>query len=129
MSFLEQLERLEHMHQLIKMRATGTPKEFADKIRVSERTIYELLNIARDLGADIEFNRYYHSYIYQQPMTFHTGFSYSESIKIAGGAGKNFLLQKFRSEWEYISCAFNISRPDKIMPRMPKRVNNVTSRY
>ncbi len=97
MKFFEQLERLEQMHQLIKMRATGAPKEFAQKMGVSESTLYELLNIARELGACIEFSRSRRSYIYRNPMSLQIGFSSLESVQIKGGIRKKLLLRSFRS--------------------------------
>jgi len=98
MKFFEQLQRLEQMHQLIKMRATGAPKEFAHKMGVSESTLYELLNIARELGACIEFNRSRRTYVYRNPMSLQIGFSSLESLQIKGGMGNYLSLQFFRSE-------------------------------
>lgn len=97
MKFFEQLERLEQMHQLIKLHATGTPKEFAQKMGVSERTLYELLNIAKELGACIEFNRYCRSYVYKQPMRLQIGFTALEATQIKGGNRIKLALREYRS--------------------------------
>jgi len=43
MNFLDQLERLKRINQLIKMKATGTPQQLARKLELSERRVYQLI--------------------------------------------------------------------------------------
>ncbi|TLX76137.1 hypothetical protein E9993_07960 [Labilibacter sediminis] len=75
MKLIEQLERLERMDQLIRLKATGTPKGLAQKMRISESTLYELLNTAKELGANIKYCRTHQSYLYVEPVIFQMGYS------------------------------------------------------
>jgi hypothetical protein len=52
------------MDQLIYFKCTGNPTNFADKLEISERSLYNYLMILEDLGAQIQFNRYINSYEY-----------------------------------------------------------------
>lgn len=51
------------MLSFIKRRATGSPAEFADRIGVSESTLFENINDLKDKGADIVYSSAYQSYI------------------------------------------------------------------
>ena len=57
MKFLEQMQLLERIDQLIKLKATGTPAELAARLGVSERTVYNILETLRDLGVAINYNK------------------------------------------------------------------------
>jgi predicted DNA-binding transcriptional regulator YafY len=63
-------DRLDHLNSLIRKRATGTPEELAQKLNVSERTIFEYIEILRSLGADIKYSRDRMSYYYTNDGTF-----------------------------------------------------------
>jgi hypothetical protein len=53
------------IHELIEVELTGSPKEFADKINVSERTIYNYLEFMKvELQAPIVYNGSKKSYCY-----------------------------------------------------------------
>jgi predicted DNA-binding transcriptional regulator YafY len=56
--------RLERIDQLIRLKATGTPRAFASKLELSERCIYNYINLMKDLGAPIRFCRYRNTYYY-----------------------------------------------------------------
>jgi len=64
MSTFKILNRLRQIDQLIKLKATGNPKEFAKKIGVSKRMIFHYLNDLKDLGAEIYFDKGRSSYCY-----------------------------------------------------------------
>ena len=64
MKTLKQLERLRKAHQLIKLESTGTPKEFANQLTISERELYKIINYIKDLGANVYFNRKTSTYYY-----------------------------------------------------------------
>ena len=42
---LEHIDRLKHLHKLLLLRQTGTPKECAQKLKISDRTLREDLQI------------------------------------------------------------------------------------
>ncbi len=49
MKFSEQLNRFLRLDQLIRLKATGTPKELAKKIGVSESALYEYINEMKEM--------------------------------------------------------------------------------
>ena len=53
MSFIEKVQLLERMDQLIRLKSTGTPIELADRLNVSRSTIYEIIECLKSLGAEI----------------------------------------------------------------------------
>jgi predicted DNA-binding transcriptional regulator YafY len=64
MKTLKQLERLRKAHKLIQNGNTGTPKEFANKLYISEREIYRILEYLKEVDAIICFSRNANSYYY-----------------------------------------------------------------
>lgn len=71
---IEILERLRRMDNLIRTKATGTPGEFAEKLKVSERTVYENMYLMKKMGAPIKYNRARGSYVYEEEGQFKIGF-------------------------------------------------------
>ena len=53
------------MDLLIRLRSTGNPNEFADKINISLRSLYDYLRVLRELGAPLVWSVYHNSYIYE----------------------------------------------------------------
>lgn len=70
----EIFQRLVRIDQLIRIKATGTPVELADKLGISERSVYEYLNLMKDLGAPIKFSSYRQSYYYDEEGFFNISF-------------------------------------------------------
>ena len=64
MKTLKQLERLRKAHKLIRTERTGSPKEFANKLYISEREMFRTLDYLRELDACISFSRNACSYYY-----------------------------------------------------------------
>ena len=58
------MERLQKLHRLIVNETTGTPKELATRLRVSERLIFSLLEELKDCEANIEYDRKRKTYFY-----------------------------------------------------------------
>ena len=113
MTFLERIECLKRLHQLIHRRATGAPAQLAIKLEVSESTVYALLTEAKELGALFRYNRTLQSYEYLHQTQFHIGFASLESIKITGGSRLFYPLLYFGVE-QNIYDASETSRPDEI---------------
>ena len=65
---------LSRMDQLIRFRQTGTPEEFANRLGISVRTLYNYMNILRDLGADIQYNMFSTSYEYSSEIRLYIGY-------------------------------------------------------
>lgn len=72
---LKQAERIQRIHELIKRRATGTPKELASRLGISERQLYNLLDLMKELGAPIMYSINLCSYYYEQEVAWSIGFS------------------------------------------------------
>ncbi len=60
--YLSLLLQLDHF---IRTKGTGSPPEFARKMGISERSLYEYLKVLKELGAPIKFSRQDHSYYYE----------------------------------------------------------------
>jgi len=87
MKLLEKLNTLERLDQLIRMKATGTPQDLADRLEISKRNVYNLLNDLRMLGAEISYDSNRQSYQYDEQIyfDFRLVLSDNESVKTKGG--------------------------------------------
>jgi len=77
------------------LKATGTPKELAEKIDVSERLLYDYLNEMKELGAPIYYDKERCCYCYSEEVKFEFGFRIIEQAqldKIKGGEMQLFFL-------------------------------------
>ncbi|QEH40812.1 HTH domain-containing protein [Chitinophaga sp. XS-30] len=70
-------ERLQTIDYLIRIRGTGNPTQLANRLEISERTLYEFLRMMKDLGAPIEYDRYKETYYYGEKGGFNIKFSKS----------------------------------------------------
>lgn len=77
----KQLARIERIDFLIRKRATGSPKELANKLDITDRTLRSLLTQMREMGADIYYDSHKMSYSYKKPYCFFFGFIHEEAIK------------------------------------------------
>ena len=74
MAITSYFERLQWIDQLIRMKATGSPQELADKLGVSKRTIYEYIQALKDLGAPVYYCKASGSYLYKENGRFEINF-------------------------------------------------------
>jgi hypothetical protein len=58
----------------IRQKGTGVPREFARKMGISERSLYEYLKVLKDLGAPIKWSRLDQSYYYAVEGKFYISF-------------------------------------------------------
>ncbi len=86
MKFLDALHRLQRLDRLIRTKATGDIKSLADKLDVSERTAYNLLDNLRDMGAEIEYSHERHSYHYPNGTGLQIKIKLDNGEVIKGGA-------------------------------------------
>ncbi len=70
-SLLHRLIRLDH---LIAHKSTGTPADCANKIGISERSLYDYLKILKEMGAPVRFSRDRRTYYYSEGGHFHISF-------------------------------------------------------
>ena len=95
-------ERLNQINYLIKQKATGCPKEFAQKLGITERAWYKLRDsLIHDLELPIAYCPIKRSYYYTEEGSFEIGFkklSENKKSNISGGnISSNFFAQ----------CTFN----------------------
>lgn len=57
MQLLDTIARVHLIHKLIQRKATGTPDEFAEKLHLKRRQLYNILEEFRDYGASVKYNR------------------------------------------------------------------------
>jgi predicted DNA-binding transcriptional regulator YafY len=69
------LNLLLQLDQFIRQKGTGSPPEFARKMGISERSLYEYLKVLKDLGAPIKWSRQDKSYYYSVEGQFRISFS------------------------------------------------------
>jgi predicted DNA-binding transcriptional regulator YafY len=58
----------------IRQKGTGVPRDFARKLGISERSLYEYLKVLKDLGAPIKWSRHEQSYYYSVEGKFQISF-------------------------------------------------------
>ena len=102
MSLIDRLQHPERMDALIRRKATGNPRQLADRFGVSPRSVANILDELRQLGAEIEYCRYRNSYFYRQPIRFQFNLVVSErdSDKIAGGSKKMWFLISMQNSYQ-----------------------------
>ncbi|NJK97739.1 MAG: hypothetical protein HC905_25045 [Bacteroidales bacterium] len=68
---LKYINRLSQLDRLIKFQCTGTSKDLASKLGISERQLFYYLSDLRELGADIRFNLFKKTYEYVKDYELH----------------------------------------------------------
>lgn len=64
MKNFETIDRIIRIHNLIRLKATGNPDEFASKLNLKRRQLYHILDEFKDYGAIIKYNREKLSFYY-----------------------------------------------------------------
>ncbi len=70
----QQLGLIARMDMLIRMQATGSPKQFASRLGISKTTLYRVLNTMKELEAPIRYDNTIQSFVYAEPVGFEFGF-------------------------------------------------------
>ncbi len=96
----EQINQIEQLDQLIRMQATGSPKQLAGRLGVSEASLFRLLDVMKKLKAPIKYDIYLQSYIYEYQVHFEFGFYAREipsqkAMQINGGYSNIKMLLNF----------------------------------
>ena len=112
MAFLKYIERYQNIDRMMRMENTGSPKEFANKLGISESHLYFCLKELKEYGLPIAYSSYKRSYYYSEAVKLKVDVSIEnmtkeEIIMISGGAIKNdkifnSLLYN-HSGWPYLS--------------------------
>lgn len=108
---LKQKERIERLHQLIRLNATGTPKECAQKLGISERQLYNIIELMKELGAPIIYSMQAGAYQYIYEVDWSFGFTKkldSENMTSIMGSGitlsRNYSTLKFYFGTRLYNC-------------------------
>jgi hypothetical protein len=98
-------QRLVFLDKLIKQKATGTPKELAKKLGITERAWYKYRDeLVNDLNLPINYCSFTRSYVYTEDGHFEIGFRKlpkDEAANLNGGSTnsgihfRNFLSLNF----------------------------------
>lgn len=96
MKLLEQIDRINRLHEMIKYRRTGTPKELARRLNLSTSMIYKLMDELRLREAPIQYSRqlgtYYYSKSFQMKITIDFKMLNEEdNYRYMGGSSQNSL--------------------------------------
>jgi hypothetical protein len=74
--------RMQKMSKMIEQRCTGSPCEFAEKMHMTKRSLFNALVSLREMvgkhNIHIIFSKQIHSYIYDQPGSFKLADSFWE---------------------------------------------------
>lgn len=94
MQLFETINRARQMHSYIRREATGSPDEFAERLHLSRRMLYYLLEELKDLGAEIGYNRNKETFYYRNNFEFNliikvNSLTEDEKKHIFGGAFEN----------------------------------------
>lgn len=101
---IKQIALLERMDQLIRLKATGSPKQLANRLQVSEATVFRTINAMKELGAPITYELSRQTYAYTQQTTFRCGFfleeldGYTQEISSGGCTFQGF-KKKLPIKW------------------------------
>ncbi|WP_428657435.1 HTH domain-containing protein [Runella sp.] len=109
MSLTSQIQRYKQLHQLIIKGATGSAKQLADKLGITERHVYNYLKELREMNIPIEYDPIWQTYYYTQPVHFE--FSYgitplndSDLNTIEGGGSTKYQAEKIISPLKFYFC-------------------------
>ena len=76
MALSDYFQRLSRIDRLISLKATGSPKELANKIGISERSVYDdIQNLKKRFGCPIAYSKTKRSYYYTKEGRIEIGFS------------------------------------------------------
>ena len=83
MNWIEKTQLLERIDGLIRRKATGSARELADRLNISRNSVYRLLDLMEQMGADISYCCARKSYYYTSDKVLAIG--YMDPDKIKGG--------------------------------------------
>jgi hypothetical protein len=66
MPFARILRKIAQFDQLIRQGRTGNYQKIAARLEISKSTLYELIDMMRDMGAPIEYDSLRQSYVYTE---------------------------------------------------------------
>lgn len=64
------IDVLARMDRMIRRRSTGSPVDFAGRLFISVRSLYNYLSVLKELGAPLQYSRTSESYFYKDQGRF-----------------------------------------------------------
>jgi len=98
MKTLKQLERLRKAHKLIQQENTGTPAEFANRLDISRRQLYNIIEYLKEVDAPVQYNRKTNTFYYRYDFDLLVNVSVQVLVKeelITIYAGNTLLKENF----------------------------------
>jgi predicted transcriptional regulator len=68
MKVFDIISRLQLMHKLISEKKTGSPDEFAKRLGIKRRTLYEIIDEMKSRDLPITYSRNAKTFFYEQPV-------------------------------------------------------------
>ncbi len=102
MKFFEKLQVIERVDSLIKRKGTGTAEDLANKLGVSRRCVFDIIDVMKRMDAPIVYNTRRKSYEYEKPCKLMIGFVESQKIK----GGNLFLRKKYSANILHSSALY-----------------------
>jgi len=70
MKVFELIDRLQLFNKLVEERKTGTPEEFAERLGIKRRTLYELVDELKSHNVPISYSRVSKTFFYTRAVDF-----------------------------------------------------------
>lgn len=74
LQFIQKIQVIERVDSLIKLKSTGTAHELSRRLCVSKRSVYNILELMKNMGAPIEYCQIRRTYYYSYQCDFVLGF-------------------------------------------------------
>ena len=106
MKFFEHIELLQRIDQLIRLKATGTPQNLGEKLKMSERQARRIIDDMKGRGLPISYCKHKQSYYYESEvfMKFEiVAIMGDERKKIIGGEKKDLNFLNFFSHGHFLT--------------------------
>ncbi|MCT4600033.1 MAG: helix-turn-helix domain-containing protein [Marinifilaceae bacterium] len=70
MSFITTIDKIKYIDYLMQIEGTGSPEELSRKLKISKRSVYNLISLMKEIGAPIKYNKNKKTYYYQFKVDF-----------------------------------------------------------
>ncbi|SEB94743.1 HTH domain-containing protein [Tenacibaculum sp. MAR_2009_124] len=80
MEFLQKIQVIERVDRLIKLKSTGTADDLSRRLCVSRRSVYNILELMKSMGAPIEYCQITKTYYYSYQCDFVLGFVENQEL-------------------------------------------------
>ena len=96
MDIYKYFNRVQQLHTLLKSKATGTPRELAKKLKLSERQTLQYVRELKDSGIPIAFCKHKKSYYYEKEVIFKFEFRILSPDELQNReGGRSLCIQNF----------------------------------